>query len=191
MEEVTHPNGGVVEQGAPEQAPASLHFYLRQETRADHAAVDTAFAAFDLASPGDYGRFLTAHARVLPRAEALTNPGALLPDWRGRQEALRQDLEVLGLPEPEPLPFELPAGIAPRWGAVYVLEGSRLGGAVLARTVRQGLPLAYLSAGHSGGSWQRLMAALEAAGQGNDWRRQAATGASTLFQAYLAAARTA
>lgn len=60
-----------------------------------------------------------------------------LPDWheRRRTMALRSDLNLMGLAIPEPAQVTPFRGEAEVLGAIYVLEGSRLGGAVLIRTV--------------------------------------------------------
>jgi heme oxygenase (biliverdin-IX-beta and delta-forming) len=161
---------------------------LRGETRGDHEAVDGAFGDFAIDDPAGYARFLSAHARILPLAERLIDPAALLADWEGRTAALLGDLAALGIPRPAEMAFALPAGDAARWGALYVMEGSRLGGAVLSRMVPAGLPAAYLGARHLAGGWRRVLAAIDAADEGPAWRDAALGGAKALFGAYLAAA---
>ncbi|MDQ4421394.1 biliverdin-producing heme oxygenase [Sphingobium sp. DEHP117] len=160
---------------------------LRIATRADHEAVDAAFSRFSLATRAGYGDFLTAHARILPVTERLIAPHGLINDWRGRAEALLEDLKELGLDAPQDMDLVLPDGEAARWGALYVLEGSRLGGAVLARRIAPGLPVAFLSAVHRQGGWAALLARLNAADTGSAWRAQAILGAKALFRAYLTA----
>jgi heme oxygenase (biliverdin-IX-beta and delta-forming) len=163
--------------------------HLRAATRSDHDAVDGAFARYALSSRQGYRDFLTAHARILPLAERLIDPAALVPDWRGRSDALAADLAELGEATPEALDFALPEGEAARWGALYVLEGSRLGGVFLAKSVPAAFPAAYLNAKHAPGAWRDLLGALEAADEGAEWQADAAAGAKALFGAYLAAAR--
>ncbi len=136
---------------------------LRERTAAAHAAVDAAFAGYDLADAGGYRAFLIAHARALPAVEAWLSRRAGMPDWRPRAGALAEDLAALGVEMPAPLPFALPDDDAAAWGALYVVEGSRLGGAMLARDVGAGLPRAYLSAVFAPGEWRSLRAALDAA----------------------------
>ena len=117
----------------------SIRMDLKLATADRHEALDRAFSGFALASRSGYEAFLRAHAAaVFPLEERLEALGIhqWLPDWpdRRRRAALAQDLQTLGLSKPEPL--WLPAidtrGIA---GAVYVLEGSRLGARFLARHV--------------------------------------------------------
>ena len=167
---------------------------LRAATAEDHQAVDVRFGGFALDDQDDYGRFLIAHARALPAVEAaLRRPdadggAAALPDWRPRTESLAADLVALNLALPAPLAFDV-AG-AGRWGALYVIEGSRLGGQLLARSVPTGLPVAYLSSRHRPGEWRALLAAIEARGSegGEAWRAAAVAGAQATFALYGEAA---
>lgn len=176
--------------------PQPLHLLLREATRADHDAVDAAFGAFGVTERDRYAQFLTAHARILPAVERATDPGALMAGWEGRTEALVADLAALGLAMPPPAPIQLPPGDAARWGAIYVVEGSRLGGLMMSRQVPVGLPSAYLSARHGPGGWRALLDAIDAAepraaGKSEPdepWRVGAVAGARATFTAYLEAA---
>lgn len=89
--------------------------------------------------------------------------GAVFADWpeRKRVPMLAADLAALdaALPAPAPVPLaDDPAAIA---GALYVIEGSRLGGRFLARQVGEGLPRAYLDPGQRPPSWPGLLAQFE------------------------------
>lgn len=163
--------------------------FLRAQTRVDHEAVDGAFGSFGFDTSGGYGAFLTAHARILGVAERVLDPGALVPGWEGRTRALESDLAALSLPWPDEIDLTLPTGEAARWGAIYVLEGSRLGGIYLARGVPETLPKAYLSAKHLPGGWKRFLDMLDQADSGPAWRADALSGAKALFAAYNSAAR--
>ncbi|MBY5334462.1 biliverdin-producing heme oxygenase [Rhizobium leguminosarum] len=128
----------------------SLHSALRAQTADCHAAVDTLFGRFNLSRIQDYQAFLRAHARVVPSVEhALEEAGIarLLPDWpeRRRVHRLAADIRELGDRLPAPLPQPALRCEAAVWGAAYVLEGSKLGGALLAKTVPDHLPSSYLS----------------------------------------------
>ncbi|MDO7843522.1 biliverdin-producing heme oxygenase [Sphingomonas sp. CA1-15] len=146
--------------------------------------MDAAFAGYDLATPDGYRGFLLAHARVLPGVEAALAPTALIAGWVGRTDALLADLDALAAPVPPVSPVVLPSGEGARWGAFYVLEGSRLGGAFLARQVAAGFPKAYLEAVHAPGRWQHILAALDRAAGGPDWIADAVAGAKAVFAAY-------
>ena len=158
---------------------------LRTATAPDHEQVDAAFAGYDLAVHEDYVRFLIAHARALPAAEdALAIHD--LPGWRRRTPMLAADLTALGEIMPDPLHFVLPAGRAAALGALYVVEGSRLGGVMLARRVGDALPGAYLNARHERGEWRALLAAIDA-DVGEDSVAEAIAGAHAAFALYAAA----
>lgn len=170
----------------------TAHAALRARTAPAHEAVDGAFGRFDLTEPGSYRRFLLAHAAVLPPLEAALAPDAAgLPPWRSRLDALRSDLAALGAAMPEPAaPAGMPAGDAALWGLLYVLEGSRLGGKMMARQVPPPLPSAFLGAGHLKGEWRGFLEALDtrAAAEDPAWLDQAVAGALFGFDAYRSAA---
>lgn len=138
---------------------------LRGATAAAHARVDAGFGGFALDSLAGYSRFLQAQAAAfLPVEAALDRARAeeTIPDWPQRRRAalLRSDLADLAvtasaLPEPE---LATPAEIA---GAVYVIEGSRLGGAMLVRGVSPDLPTRFLSAPQGAGAWRALLDRLD------------------------------
>jgi heme oxygenase len=127
-----------------------LRSELRAQTSDCHAAVDDIFGRFDLADPISYRAFLSAHARIVPAVEAtLERAGivSLLPDWgdRRRSELLLADLSDLGGRPPALLPAPSPRDEAELWGMAYVLEGSKIGGAALAKVVPPTLPSRYLT----------------------------------------------
>ncbi len=138
---------------------------LRSATAAYHERVDAAFSQATLTDRDGYGRFLVAQAAAhLPVEEALTQAGAgmLLPDWPARQRAdlIRADLASLGIgmPAPEPQPtFTSPAAVL---GGVYVLEGSRLGGRLLRRSVPTDLPSSFLGDGDPA-AWRSFLEVLD------------------------------
>ena len=164
---------------------------LRAATAVDHTFVDDRFGGFALDDEEDYRRFLLAHGRALPAVEAALRSergGDTLPSWRERTSLLAADLAALGAPLPDPLPF---AACGPgRWGALYVIEGSRLGGQLLARTVPVGLSATYLGAKHEAGEWRALLRALDARAASEDgvWAQAAIAGARATFALYGRAA---
>lgn len=165
---------------------------LRITNASKHDAVDAAFGRFDLADRRSYGAFLTAHACALPGVERALAQVTALPAFVARASLLEQDLAALGMAMPSALPFAVPASLARAYGALYVIEGSRLGGAMLARQVPSTLPHAYLSATHDAGGWRsfgkRLDAAAEAGGE--TWVEEAIEAAEAVFDLYAKAART-
>ncbi len=158
---------------------------LRQATMDSHRQVDDLFSRFSLDDRDDYAAFLKAHARALAPLEALAQPQA------PRLPMLARDLAAMG--ESLPAPLESPAsdGEAYRWGARYTLEGSRLGGAMLARRVAAGLPRAYLSAAHEKGGWAAFQLALDDAADrgGAQWIDGAIRGAHAAFDLFARAVR--
>lgn len=180
-------------QGRPSaQHPDAIPFHrrLRDATRDDHEAVDHAFGSLGLDSRAHYARFLRAHARILPAVEQSIDPAGLLPGWRGRTADLAADLAALDIAMPESLPFPGATAEAARWGAIYVIEGSRLGGAMLSRGVPADLPKAYLSATHGPGGWRRIQAMIDTAADDADalWHADAIAAARATFTAYRTAA---
>jgi heme oxygenase len=168
----------------------SLRMVLRGATAADHETVDSAFGFFDLAVPSSYTALLLAHASVLGPLEKAV--AGLWSSWRPRLPFLASDLADLGHQVPAGDPLD-PADDAQRWGMLYVLEGSRLGGGILAGRVGPGLPNRYLSAVHEGGSWRLFGDALEhsAAGQSDTWIQAAVAGAKLAFARFAHAAANA
>ncbi len=146
--------------------PPTVRFRLREATRPEHDAVDALYSRYDLTRRDDYADFLARQAAALLPVENaldLAGAGAILDDWPARRRAhlLTADLADLGA-EPsrpiEPPPFTARAATL---GGLYVLEGSRLGGAVLRRRLPPGAPMRFLSAPAPNGAWSRLVALLE------------------------------
>ncbi|MES2492619.1 MAG: biliverdin-producing heme oxygenase [Pseudomonadota bacterium] len=167
----------------------SARFALRDATAPWHARVDTIFSNADLSVRSGYSRFLSAQAAAyIPIEQALEVSGiaTVLADWpsRRRSHLIREDLEILGLAlpcfEPQPCLHGIPALL----GAAYVLEGSRLGGAVLKRSVPAALPTRFLSASRPQ-AWRDLIAIIDArliAQEDLDAAIEAACAAFALFE---------
>jgi heme oxygenase len=153
--------------------------------------VDACFSAFDLADPIQYGQFLMAHARAIVGVEQRLSSCQELPRWRARSAQLAADLQALGLSCPPPLAFTMSERNGRSWGALYVLEGSRLGAAVLLRRLAPGLPEAFLSDRHHFGEWNSLLAAIEQAASkcGDTFVESMVFGAQRCFEHYVATAR--
>lgn len=139
---------------------------LRAATAAEHERVDSLFSRFDLASRAGYRDFLTAQAAAfLPVEDALEEAGAaqLVPDWPARRRGhfLVMDLAALKAVVPCPVGTVDLAGPDQILGALYVLEGSRLGGSVLKRMVAPTLPQTFLAAKGPPGSWRALLELLD------------------------------
>ncbi|WP_294355983.1 biliverdin-producing heme oxygenase [uncultured Sphingomonas sp.] len=163
---------------------------LRAATRASHDAVDAAFGGYDLSNCDDYRRFLVAHARALPVAEQALGALAFARTLPPRAPLLEHDLADLGEQMPASLSFAC-ADEAALWGALYVVEGSRLGGVMLARSVGSDLPHRYLAAAHGPGQWRAIRDAIDAAGRdaSTEWYDALLNGAAATFDLYAQAAR--
>lgn len=164
---------------------------LRTATRAEHDRVDAEFSAHDLDSRDGYARFLRAQAAAhIPVERAIEAAGAaeLLPDWpaRRRADALLADLADLDMTPAREEHFTIDRSEAALWGAIYVLEGSRLGGAVLRRQISAGLPARFLSPGEPG-AWRSLTDRLDERLRSAAAIGEAITSARAVFACFEAA----
>lgn len=157
---------------------------LKESTAADHRAVERELPLMHPeVSLADYRRYLTGmwslHAPVEGALAALPELRTVLPDLEERRRLphLEQDLRALGLsPEeiaslPAAEPLAPPRRIPEALGALYVLEGSTLGGQVLRRHLSGALGSAILGALHYlgayadvGAMWKKFRDAVEAYG---------------------------
>lgn len=165
---------------------------LRAATAEQHKRVDRIFSEFDLASREDYRRFLLAQAEAfLPVEQALDEGGIadLVDDWRERRRGalLRADLGALGQPPPQPPATEKYADAPSLLAALYVLEGSRMGGALLIRHLAADLPQTFLNARHSSVRWRKLLDRLEESLYRNDLIESAVDSARAVFERFEAA----
>lgn len=168
----------------------SLRADLRAATADDHERLDATFGRFDLADRHAYRRFLAAHARALaPVEDAIRRSGDTV-GWQPRAPLAEQDLADLGAEMPPPMTLDAPPTPARLWGMRYVVEGSRLGGAMLSRQVGVGLPAAYLGAHHGKGEWRHFLDTLEAKGDagGPGWQAEAVEGAREAFALFARSA---
>lgn len=107
--------------------------------------------------------------------------------WRPRAPVLRQDLLALGVPVVEAEPAAPRAqSDAQAWGMLYVVEGSALGGRLIARHLRQRLPAVGAVIRHfdadPGPGWPAFRTALEQALPDPASRAAAAAGARAMFE---------
>lgn len=169
----------------------TAHALLRAATRAAHDQVDAAFSKWNLADRADYADFLSAQARAyLPVEQAVAAaPKGALGDWskRARGPLLIADLAELGIQAPagEAVAFATPAEAL---GGAYVLEGSRLGGAMLRKSVAPGLPTRFLSPPSIAGRWRDFLQMLEQELSSDVQRSHAVAGAQLVFDRFLRAA---
>jgi heme oxygenase len=173
----------------------TLRLRLRAATAPRHERVDAAFSAFQLDRLDGYRAFLRAHAQVVGPLEIVLEAAgieSMINDWpqRRRRQALFEDLQVLGSAPPPPLPPLPPPSSGWCWGAAYVMEGSRLGGRVLARRVAEAnpsAPLGYLGHHSETPLWPNFLQQFERQAPTCAWSDVLA-GAHDTFDSFLAAA---
>jgi heme oxygenase (biliverdin-IX-beta and delta-forming) len=173
------------------QRSASLLDGLRVATRARHAALD---ASLRLGSVSHYLEFVQASHAALEQLEpaiAARLPEALRVRFcTGRVAALAADLATLGAAPRPALPPPLLIGEDAALGAAYVLEGSSLGGVVIAARVERDLQVratSYLRlhGRDTGARWAAFAAQLALHPQS----AQAEAAACAVFDHYLCAFR--
>jgi heme oxygenase len=172
-----------------------IRFRLRAATASVHARVDTYMGGLLRQTDRGYEQFLTATAHaVLPLERALCEArvSELVHDWplRCRSDALREDLAALSIAEPDTHPIHEGPRLrdeAFMLGALYVLEGSRLGARVLLGMLgaTHSHALRYLSHGHGLPLWQTFLAQLEASSAVRRNPESAEAGASAAFRPFL------
>jgi heme oxygenase (biliverdin-IX-beta and delta-forming) len=136
--------------GTPRRPHLDLLTLLRERTRDRHARLDAAidFRANDITT-GRYAAFLRGVLAVVTPLEPAIASCLGAPTGRSRAERVRADLATLrASTEITYVPLRTPQNVAEAYGCAYVLEGSTLGGLVLARAVEATLgptgPTSYL-----------------------------------------------
>lgn len=123
----------------------SLHLRLRTDTRDAHDRIEAAFdLAASLASRAAYAgllRRLHAFHRAFEAAAGPHLAGTAVGRHLGREALLRRDLAALGTEPDADGPGLAYPGRPEAIGAAYVVEGSMLGGVVIAREVERSLGL--------------------------------------------------
>ena len=147
--------------------PISLRHVLRAATADAQARLDASATGLRLDTPRGYAAFLAAQAAaLLPLERALREAGIedILPDWpeRVRGAELTLDLFDLGAPFVAPLDPPTIGCDAAAFGAVYVLEGSRLGAQAILPLIGADLPTRFLRHGAGKRLWPRFVERLEA-----------------------------
>jgi heme oxygenase len=154
--------------------------------------VDALYSRFNLTRAADYRLFLAAQAAAhIPVEEALDRAGAatVLPDWehRCRAELLRRDLDETGTARTPVMPAPNFSGLPALLGGLYVIEGSRLGGALLKRALPPGTPARFLDAPAEPGAWRRLIATIDTSIVAPDEIAAATSAAQAVFKLFEAA----
>ncbi|WP_246018309.1 biliverdin-producing heme oxygenase [Pelagibacterium montanilacus] len=175
---------------------------LRAATTHMHGQLDA--LDIDLSSRSRYCDFLLWQAGLVPALERhleSNGVGMLLTDWseRSRRDALASDLCQLELAQPalaaslsNASGLDAPEhNVGALWGIAYVLEGSRLGGKMLARAVPETLSQSassFLSHGRYTNLWPRFVAALDAARLSGAEMAAAIAAANAVFKLFAGSA---
>ena len=158
---------------------------LRSSTATEHERVDAAFGNYLLADRAHYIAFLKAQAEAFLPVEAAIDdaqPERMLPDWPSRRRAplLKRDLAALDVTLEPLAEFPVPTSPEALLGAIYVLEGSRLGGKFLERQIADGLPREFMSA-HDSASWRELVGIIDERLQSTEQIEAAIASARSVF----------
>jgi heme oxygenase len=173
---------------------------LRAGVAALHARLDRIIEASCLGDPLEFRRLLAIHyAALCAVVPALESAGAarLFPGWDGRSRlfALEADMAEWGSHASHCDGIEASFRSEQEvWGALYAVEGSRLGNQVLLRKLakhRDCGQRAMRFLAHcpdEGAAWPRLAARVEALDYRGEDFEAALRGAETVFAMYLLAA---
>ncbi len=167
---------------------------LRVATADCHRRVDEIYSAANLGDRISYANFLRAQASaLLPLEAALDRAGIadLMEDWpdRVRGPLLVQDMAVLGVPPPTSDGSPAITGTSAMLGALYVLEGSRLGGKLLKRSIPVDMPTSFLAGDYSA-SWPTLLLKLDLMLDTAERRTPAIAAARTVFSIFEESGRS-
>ncbi|MCW0462502.1 Heme oxygenase [Xanthomonas sacchari] len=176
--------------------PLTASRLLREATAQQHQAVEDLPAMRALMDPAlslsAYVQVLRRHHAVLAgweqrEAAWLRDCGDAQWQYQPRTPLLAQDLHALQATPPAPQPLPPAVDVGARWGMLYVVEGSRLGGRVIARHLRQTLPtaapaLSYFELGHADpAAWRHFQQRLERALPTAPLQQAAVDGARAMF----------
>jgi len=174
--------------------------FLRRQTRLQHEALERQGVFAGIVRPDvrldDYGRLLDLLWRFYAAVEpAVLRAVASQPEislYRPRLALLAADMTALGRALPAPGDIALPLASAGQLlGAIYAIEGSALGGQVIARHLRKSLgsevggALGFFDglAVNVGSHWQDVLALLRRSLTGPMAAEDALRGAQGVFSA--------
>jgi heme oxygenase (biliverdin-IX-beta and delta-forming) len=175
-----------------------LRTKLRARTAILHSRLDRLVNSSCLGDTPRLGRLLSIHYDALMLlVPALERAGAehVCPGWEGRSRlaALEEDLKALGMP-PNRNPAYPPSFVREPeiWGALYAVEGSRLGNRIMLRRVMEcgsdaeRRATQFLAHGlEDRTAWDGFLARLEALQYCGETFELAALGAERVFETYL------
>jgi heme oxygenase len=168
---------------------SDVRAFLATETHDLHTSLDRFASQFDLATKAgleDFLRFMWIGCSRVEDGLDTAGAGRLLPEWprRRRSALLARDLGETNETVPLAVDFASDGEV---WGGLYVLEGSRLGGRILARSTPLSGQSAFLSESDERSFWPQFLKRLQSADQGTNARADMASGARKAFAAFPAA----
>lgn len=167
---------------------------LRQATQELHQQLDIGFAAGQFADRTAYISFLQMHAQIVPDIEqqlAIRSEFQTLDHWQARlrSPALLHDLKCLSVAPPPIAPFVMPSAPGSVAGITYVMEGSRLGGRLIAKQLNEAglghLPASFVTHGTEQRYWQSYLSWLAERPTFATYQQNAIEAAKALFQHYI------
>lgn len=179
------------------EAPSAARALLRDACGGIHTRLDTRLSRVDFNDRDAYADMLSRISGPLSAMEGALSAGiapVLFENWAGhlRAHALRDDIAALGgrfrADRAAPVESEAEA-----FGVLYVLEGSRLGGQVLARMAEESADAEvrgatrYFRHGARAGHWRSFLGKLEASRGVQAYPERARRAAVSTFQAFEAA----
>lgn len=178
-------------------ASHAARFLLRDACGDIHARLDARLSRFNFSDRADYADMLARMSGPLSATESALSAGIApvkFENWAGRlrAHALRADLEHLGAAFTQRFaaPIEDEAEM---FGALYVLEGSRLGGRVLARMADESGDAMvrgatrYFRHAEREGHWRSFLDAMENSEAVRAAPKRTTQSALTTFEAFEAA----
>lgn len=179
------------------EAPAGARTLLREACAQAHARLDQRLSEINFNDRAAYADMLTRMSGPVTALEGALTAGvapALFGNWSGRlrAHALRADLEALGagFRQTRTAPIEEESETL---GTLYVLEGSRLGGQVLARMAEASADdgvrgaTRYFRHGQGAGLWRGFVETLENSRAVRERPARATAAALAAFAAFEAA----
>ncbi|MGE3334113.1 MAG: biliverdin-producing heme oxygenase [Rhodospirillaceae bacterium] len=159
---------------------------VRTATAIDHKRTEESFAVALSRLPSSYGAYLRIHAAAFPAVGRALSAELDWSPWQDRWNDLQDDLRSLGLQAPTAHDVARAASPAEALGMVYVLEGSRMGSAIILKSIPDALPAAYLRGAINVEPWRRLREMLTQADPRES--RGVIAGARAAFAAFREAA---
>jgi heme oxygenase len=136
----------------------AVHRALRAATRNDHALLDRMQLRLNVGLVADYRLFLSFHSAALRAHRKYWRPEDC-EDFEAMIRCVESDLGLANPNEPPATSDEAP-GSSQGLGIAYVIRGSRLGAAVLRRSIPDSFQTSYLDFSPAV-AWPQFLAQLE------------------------------